>query len=67
MTCMAEFSYNDSDHSFMIETKFYLAYYTNPQMPDILHFSPSINILLARKCINQLVNLYIYLDKQWLA
>ena len=63
---MAEFSYNNSVHSFTKETPFYLAYGTHPQMPDSLHFSSSINIPLARERAEQLINLRLHLDKQWL-
>ncbi len=35
-------------------------------MPDSLHFSSSINILLARKRAEQLIHLRLYLYQQWL-
>ena len=61
---MAEFSYNNSVHSFTKETPFYLAYGTHPQMPDSLHFSSSINIPLARERAEKFVNLCLHWDKQ---
>ncbi len=59
---MAEFLYNNSVHSFTKEAPFYKTYGIHPQMPDSLHFSPSINIPLARECVEQLVNLRLDLD-----